>query len=49
MPWTFWLAFCVGPAVVIALRVITWIGRALGYPRDPRPGYIDLTGKRVDS
>ena len=48
MPWTFWLAFCIGPAVVIALRVITWIGRGLGYPRDPRPGYVDLTGKRAE-
>ena len=42
MPLLFLLAVTVGPAVILALRVGTWVARALGYGEDPRPGYIDI-------
>jgi hypothetical protein len=34
------------PAVLLVLRLVTWIARAAGYQRNPRPGYLDLRKQR---
>lgn len=44
MPNLFFLAALIfGPGAILVLRIGTWVARALGYPRNPRPGYLDLT------
>lgn len=43
LPWVFWAIFLPGPLLLLALRLVTWIARAAGYRRNPRPGYIDIT------
>lgn len=49
LPWTFWAVFLPGPTLLLVLRVVTWAGRLAGYGEERRPGYIDLTGRRIDS
>lgn len=43
MPWYAIALMLTGPGVLGVARLVTWTARGLGYQRDPRPGYIDLT------
>ena len=43
VPWYAVALMLAGPAILGAGRLAVVVARRLGWPRDPRPGYIDLT------
>jgi len=46
MPWPAIALLLAGPTILGLARITLWTIHALGYPRDKRPGYVDLRRQR---